>query len=54
MFCVYPLLEFLTAAANAASSCERVVFVCDIADADHKQWAALLKTTISDKSRDRS
>lgn len=30
------------------ASCECVVFVCDLADADHKQWAALQKTTFAD------
>lgn len=51
MFCVYSLLGFLssvTAEANAASSCECLVFLCDIVDADHKQWVALLKTTFPD------
>lgn len=28
--------------------CECVVFVFDLADADHKQWAALQKTTFAD------
>lgn len=49
MFCVYSLLEFLssvTPEANAAIFCECVVLVCDMADADHKQWAALLKTIL--------